>query len=365
MANVAQQHPGSGSGSDLDAEPRVQSSPVQIALTQQFLHPALAELEAFFLAVRHAVDAELQPRQPVKLGKPYPLGQCLEISLSVQKLLRHVDAANLHLDATAARGCAAFKGFLQAGGEFRRVWGDLRESYFQNAFQLGTLYVDVSNDTVTPTKPKVEILPFEEARLVAIRDYLHFIQIASRYWKDEIHPNHVLPELAPYCPLVHVSATGRIALGETTHYMVRMTRTQEFWPSEAVLSQAPMPLALFQEIRSLLAGEHTLNIANIANTPEEGRLQALQHCGEYRDKRWHASHQQTARVLRHVANVNRHLAGDKTYDADTLSADARAQIANIQFVDQELSRLQARLATLQTARSAYVSALQAALAQTN
>ncbi|MBD3873696.1 hypothetical protein IEG05_00405 [Pseudomonas kunmingensis] len=49
------------------------------------------------------------------------------------------------------------------------------------------------------------------------------------------------------------------------------------------------------------------------------------------------------------------------YDLDSLSDEARAQLQSIQFVDQELARLQAHVAALQTARNAYVSALRAAL----
>jgi len=49
------------------------------------------------------------------------------------------------------------------------------------------------------------------------------------------------------------------------------------------------------------------------------------------------------------------------YDLDTLSNDAKAQLVSIQFCDQELQRLQAQAAALQTARQAYAKALQAAL----
>lgn len=48
---------------------------------------------------------------------------------------------------------------------------------------------------------------------------------------------------------------------------------------------------------------------------------------------------------------------DKDYDLDTLSAEAKAQIASLQFVDAELQRLNAQMAVLQTARIAYANAL--------
>jgi hypothetical protein len=49
------------------------------------------------------------------------------------------------------------------------------------------------------------------------------------------------------------------------------------------------------------------------------------------------------------------------YDLETLSADAKAQLISVQFVDQELARLQAQAAALQTARIAYAKALGDAL----
>jgi len=52
---------------------------------------------------------------------------------------------------------------------------------------------------------------------------------------------------------------------------------------------------------------------------------------------------------------------NKQYEPESLSDDAKAQLASIQFVDSELARLQAKAAALQTARAAYSKALQAAL----
>lgn len=52
---------------------------------------------------------------------------------------------------------------------------------------------------------------------------------------------------------------------------------------------------------------------------------------------------------------------DIDYDLDSLSAQANEQLQNLQFVDQELARLQAKTAVLQTARSSYANALKEAL----
>jgi hypothetical protein len=52
---------------------------------------------------------------------------------------------------------------------------------------------------------------------------------------------------------------------------------------------------------------------------------------------------------------------NKQYEYDTLSNEAKAQLASIQFVDSELVRLQALVAVLQTARMGYAKALGEAL----
>jgi len=49
------------------------------------------------------------------------------------------------------------------------------------------------------------------------------------------------------------------------------------------------------------------------------------------------------------------------YDTNTLSEEAKAQLMSMQFCDQELARLQAQAAALQTARQAYAKALKDAL----
>ena len=51
----------------------------------------------------------------------------------------------------------------------------------------------------------------------------------------------------------------------------------------------------------------------------------------------------------------------RDFDMEKLSGEARQQAMNIKVVDEEIRRLQVRLAICQTARNAYAVALQAAL----
>jgi hypothetical protein len=49
------------------------------------------------------------------------------------------------------------------------------------------------------------------------------------------------------------------------------------------------------------------------------------------------------------------------YDLDKLSSEAKNQLVSLQFVDQELQKLNAQAAVLQTARVAYINALKECL----
>lgn len=51
----------------------------------------------------------------------------------------------------------------------------------------------------------------------------------------------------------------------------------------------------------------------------------------------------------------------KDYDTDMFSDEAKIQLTNLQFTDQEIQRLQIKLAIAQTARLAYAKALGIAL----
>ncbi len=54
---------------------------------------------------------------------------------------------------------------------------------------------------------------------------------------------------------------------------------------------------------------------------------------------------------------------DKEYEIDSLPQEAKNQLASLQFVDNELAKLQAQMAAMQTARMAYAKALKEALPQ--
>lgn len=224
---------------DLDADR------MQAALTKRFLLPALPALEAFFLALRAEADLALADISVAYSGKPYPYGCCLEITTEVlRRLTDRASWPDLH-------GARVLKLFLDKGGKGKMVWGVLRGRFFQNALQLGSLYVDVSNDTVDVRKPKVEILPMTEAGLALVEDGAHFARIAEAYWKVRIYANTALPTLAPAFPMIVVDPKGRVSLLAKTRYMVQLFAADGFRLAKQWLRDGPPPpLAVIKALRT-------------------------------------------------------------------------------------------------------------------
>ncbi|MFI8750255.1 hypothetical protein ACIGG6_09645 [Vreelandella lionensis] len=287
----------------LPNEPRIADEVTQTRLTEQYLLPAVQALATLFISLRRSLDAELSKARPVKQGKPYPLGQCLEISQALLQRLSQLDPATLNPEA--ACGFQALIHFVRQGGLVRQVWGDLRGDYFQNALLVGVLYVDVANDTVDPRKPPIEILPFSEARLVPISDFHHFSRVAERYWQARLYPNHLMPALAPYFPLISVSNNGFIQLQSASNYMIALTQVGAFRPAEAVLEGALMDAQLFGLLYERLSALPIM----LAAQPSVGQGAALTACKAYRDQGAARDSQHRDKAVKAVLKVNAALVG--------------------------------------------------------
>lgn len=283
----------------LPNEPRVENWNKQQTLTERFLLPRIKELEQLFLYLRTELDPHLKTQQPTKLGKAYPLGQCLEISVAIQKALFSLNKPQL--PPAELKGYQALELFLSKGGDARQVWGDLRGEYFQNAFLIGTLYIDVANDTVVSTKPPVETLPFSEANFRPIENFHHFSKIAQRYWKAQILPNHLIPELAPFFPII-VITEGGVRLSVECLYMITLTQQRSFSPSLEILEQpSTLPDALFSLLAKTLLASNLMTAKNAS----DGKNQAIERCKEYKDQHKILTKEQLTRLLLKVSEVNK------------------------------------------------------------
>jgi hypothetical protein len=253
----------------------------QQELTDRCFAAIIDQLADFFLLLREAADKALAPAMPPAGGRPYPYGRCEEITRTVfGRLATRLRAPPLRPVHPAE---AAIRAFIGAGGGVRTIWGALRGQYFQNAMQLGGLYVDVSNDTVDTAKPKVEILPLQASGMESLRDLEHFRRIAKIYWGAEIWANVLIPSLAPVLPLVTFSPR-RLSPGlqSASDYMIALMCRDGFRQAEAWLQEAPAP-------PSDIAAAITLSAPAELRAGNDGRQQAINACRAARQ----AGHEET------------------------------------------------------------------------
>lgn len=213
---------------------------LQESLTERFIVPALPALEAEFLEIREELDREMRrqldanPKSAIK-GDPsrYPKGYCLPITIRSFERFVARGIGSAHSEAFDA-----VWRFHQAGGVVGRVWGVLREQYFQNAMQFGSLYFDVANDTVDVRKPKIEHMPLATSGFRNVESIADFASIAERYWNCTIHPNLHFLRLAPVAPLIRLDADReRLSLCTFSTGMHRRSVDEGFREAEAFLCE--------------------------------------------------------------------------------------------------------------------------------
>lgn len=185
--------------------------------------------------LRLQVDLELVPRYPYLGTKIYPLGRCKEIRDAVFVQLQQ------QLPQATEPGLVLIRDQLAKGESLKKIWGALRGVYFQNAMSVGDWYLDVSNDTVNPNKPRIEVLPLATSGFAEVTSFEQFIAVARTYWEVEVYRNDICPALAPYMPLLYVSKSGTCWLGEATDNMLAVATNSQFSASERILLTLPAP----------------------------------------------------------------------------------------------------------------------------
>ncbi|MGV8995411.1 MAG: hypothetical protein ACOH12_00505 [Parvibaculaceae bacterium] len=211
------------------------------ALTQKHIVPHIDEIVRDMFELRREADAHfhaaiargaaLQADAGLKAAPvDYPVSFCLEITRYMLTLMSR-EPAPAHMT-----GLMALHDFVRAGGPVKRVWGALRGSYFQNAIQVGTYYLDVANDTVNVNKPKVEMLPMAEANFNNIGSFFEFARVGEAYWKARILPNIWFPNVAPFLPAIVFYADGSLRFEGRSSYMFPMNLVAELVPAYDFIS---------------------------------------------------------------------------------------------------------------------------------
>lgn len=150
----------------------------------------------------------------------YPVGQCTTITRLAWQLLEKASAL------PPTEGFSRLKKFAASGGSLHVIWGGLRNEYFQTAFQAGSYFFDISNDTVDVRKPKLDHSLLEQSGFHDIHSYREYIGIKERYHHTKICGNHCFPMLFPYFPLI-LSDQNRFFF-DTSEYMAKLNITTGF-----------------------------------------------------------------------------------------------------------------------------------------
>ena len=280
---------------------------LQCELTEKYIVPNLPQLEAEFLEIRQTVDAKMRRRMeqatadaPLQAGSNYPKGFCLPITVLAAA---EFEARGSSKPSTAAKAVAAFR---RAGGHVTKVWGVLRNQYFQNALQFGSIYFDVANDTVDVNKPKVEYMPMAESGFKNIESYEEFADVAERYWKCRMFPNLHFPRLAPLLPMLKLSASGVLSLESSIYYMQRMNVDSGFQAGEQFVTasrwrERRLPGEWLDHVQDYKR-EH---LSSEVGTAREGVAaeDIVRLCREYRASAVYTSRPFLTRVLASARNI--------------------------------------------------------------
>ncbi|MFM8817611.1 MAG: hypothetical protein ACKOHI_07020 [Phycisphaerales bacterium] len=181
----------------------------QEKVTDGALLPSMPRIVDALGRARRAVDAEMRARAATETWvgpsevagavtiADYPVGFC--------QVIRDAVRARLRDDPE-------WRTIVRRGVVVRDVFVILKGRYFQNAMQVGNLYVDVANDTVDPAKHWLEWAPVREVDYENASDISRIAAVSAAYHGCSVHPNTVFPLLAPVVPLLAVRSNGRIDL---------------------------------------------------------------------------------------------------------------------------------------------------------
>ena len=249
-------------------------------LTDIFIIPQIDTLFRSATSLREAIDHLICPLKPfnktdatgyfisdeflqnlvkqrIKLVAPaylnkYPIGWCHEITSIVVAYLLEIG------EAIRDKFFPGLSRFLNSGGVFKRIWGEVRQEFFQNAIQIGGVYLDVSNDTVDIRKPKTERMWLNNSEFSSFESFHCYAGILQRYHKKEIFINNCLPELAPLCPFWTRVENGPLCL-DYSFYMAGLAEDTDYRASEDIFETRPafindLTIELLSSIESITLG---------------------------------------------------------------------------------------------------------------
>ena len=156
-----------------------------------------AAVDDFFLSRKHGLSAAPRSTDGEAALAAYPIGFCGDIRDRVFDRLRQD---------------RVFQSLTGPEVVLKKVFILLKGAYFQNALQLGNLYVDVANDTVFSEKAKIEWARIRDVPFENADSWPAVAEVGRRYHGIELYPNLLFPLAFPSAPYFAIRASGRIDL---------------------------------------------------------------------------------------------------------------------------------------------------------
>ena len=100
---------------------------------------------------------------------------------------------------------------IKKGVIFKEVFVILNNSYTQNGIQLGSLFIDVANDTVNKQE-KIYYKNIKELNYKNLENYNSYYKMLEKYLKLSIYPNIYMPKVANIFPAVAIDSENRCHL---------------------------------------------------------------------------------------------------------------------------------------------------------
>jgi len=119
-----------------------------------------------------------------------------------------------------------------------------------------------------------------------------------------VYPNHLIPALAPYFPLISLIPNNGIQLHNNSNYMLMLTRRNSFRLSEEVLNVPFGNDDLFQLIKESLHGSGL----DVAKDGKQGHAIAIQYCRQYRAEDRQQSDEYCVAAIEGMHKANKYMA---------------------------------------------------------
>jgi hypothetical protein len=172
-------------------------------LTEKWIVPHTQKIIKDLNYVRTIVDQRIQKLEiskGLKFNSSFPIGRCHEITVEMYKEILGTSGMNSDF-----QGLKMIKNFIREGGFLNCFWGIDSNNYFQNAIQAGSSIINVAGDTVDLKSPQVEIYTdLESSPIKNIATIEEAAEIMEKYWGYQVYPNTLLPNIAPYFPLIYI-----------------------------------------------------------------------------------------------------------------------------------------------------------------